>query len=198
MKYLKLICMMALISDGIAYGGAEKKAAAEAPAAPAGIDYNKEATAKMWENLNNGQAMHTLLTMKADPNARNESGLSILARATLSDSLEGVNALLLHKANPMSSVHPDSSRLPIHYASFNKRKNNIKITRLLLLSNSGSINVKDKDGNTPLMLAVLSENFEVQKHLSDAGADANIKNLRGESAFSLLAAQSKVNASADR
>ncbi|ELR51222.1 Fibronectin type 3 and ankyrin repeat domains protein 1, partial [Bos mutus] len=50
----------------------------------------------------------------------------------------------------------------------------------LLIDAGADVNVKDKDGKTPLMVAVLNNHEELVQLLLDRGADANVKNEFGK------------------
>ena len=50
----------------------------------------------------------------------------------------------------------------------------------LLIDAGADVNVKDKDGKTPLMVAVLNNHEELVQLLLDKGADASVKNEFGK------------------
>src|ERR1700722_5574701 len=111
MKFLKLIFLICLIGNSYAHGAAaaavaEKKIDVEAAGVPGAPCYNAEATAQMWKTLKGsesvvhtlckrlqgkdtdpGSAINTLLSKKADPNARGACGISPLGQAIFSESL---------------------------------------------------------------------------------------------------------------
>jgi len=58
--------------------------------------------------------------------------------------------------------------------------NNQKKNLLNLLKNNNNINIQDKDGDTPLHIAVFLCNYEIIKILLDHGADTNIKDKYGQ------------------
>lgn len=54
-----------------------------------------------------------------------------------------------------------------------------------LVKRGANVNMKDLEGETPLMFAVRFSSNEVVKTLIDAGADANAKNKKGESVLAI-------------
>ena len=59
--------------------------------------------------------------------------------------------------------------------------NNIEAVEYLL-ENGANANVKNKDGITPLHIAVKEKNYDITARLLDAGADRNTKDIDGISA----------------
>lgn len=57
--------------------------------------------------------------------------------------------------------------------------------KVLLKKKTVNINTRDKDGNTPLILAVHENNFYVCEVLIEHGADVSLKNNKGVDALSL-------------
>ena len=55
----------------------------------------------------------------------------------------------------------------------------------LLISRGANVNVKTREGMTPLMWAVLAGNIEMMKRLLDAGADITIKHSNGQTALDM-------------
>lgn len=70
-----------------------------------------------------------------------------------------------------------------------KRGNNVAIE--ILLEARANINTRDKDGFTPLMLAIINCNDQTAKKLIEKGADLNIKNNKGLTSLTLARAYSK-------
>lgn len=50
----------------------------------------------------------------------------------------------------------------------------------LLIEAGADVNIKDKDGKTPLMVAVLNNHEQLVQLLLDKGADATVKNEFGK------------------
>ncbi|KAK2843256.1 hypothetical protein Q7C36_011471 [Tachysurus vachellii] len=63
----------------------------------------------------------------------------------------------------------------------------------LLVQAGADINVQDKDGKTPLMLAVVNHHEQLVKLLLDSGADRNVKNEFGSSLLEMAKASGKKN-----
>jgi len=57
---------------------------------------------------------------------------------------------------------------------------------LILKNNKNNINIQDKDGDTPLHIAIFLCNYEIIKILLDNGADITIKDKYGQSAVHRL------------
>jgi len=67
--------------------------------------------------------------------------------------------------------------------------NNVVIE--ILLEGRADINTRDKDGFTPLMLAIINCNDQTAKKLIKKGADLNIKNNNGLTSLTLARAYAK-------
>lgn len=73
-----------------------------------------------------------------------------------------------------------------------KYKNGCELLKTFIL-NGANINCQNKDGNTPLIMATKIDNMEYIKLLINNGADCNIKNNNGESIYSILFQNKKIN-----
>jgi ankyrin repeat protein len=82
----------------------------------------------------------------------------------------------------------NQGKTPLHIAAANGKHDFIK-----LLEYGAKVNSKDLEGNTPLLLAI-DERYRIENIIAllKHGANPNIKNIRGESAFS-KAKQYKLN-----
>lgn len=75
-----------------------------------------------------------------------------------------------------NKVRNNSYRTGLHYAIFNKNKDEI----VKLVKSGEDVNIQNYDGNTPLHLAVLHDSCEIAKLLLNLGAQKNIKNEFGD------------------
>ena len=58
-----------------------------------------------------------------------------------------------------------------------------------MIKNGADINKKNKEGNTPLMIAAASYNYGIVGVLANMGADYNIKNKEGKTAIDIASAR---------
>ena len=72
-------------------------------------------------------------------------------------------------------AHDDGERHVLHVAA---NRGDADMVSLLLRA-SAEVDVKDEDGNTPLLLACRAEHLELAQVLCDKGADASAANHKG-------------------
>ena len=107
----------------------------------------------------------------------------------LSDAIQGqhietVSYLLNQKANRMQEDLYGGGDIAIHEAAQN---GNIEIARLLLESDTKiQVNYQNKEGETPLHIAAINEQFRFYKFLLSKGADETIKNNEGKIALTIF------------
>ena len=58
-----------------------------------------------------------------------------------------------------------------------------------MIQNGADVNAADNDGNTPLMHSVISENVKVIEILIENGANIEVKNAEGKTAYELAQEQ---------
>ena len=85
-------------------------------------------------------------------------------------------------------INIDKNKLPIFdLLLFTLVVNNQKKDLFTILKNNkNNINIQDKDGDTPLHIAIFLCNYDIIKILLDYGADANIKDKWGQIAIHRL------------
>jgi hypothetical protein len=83
-------------------------------------------------------------------------------------------------------VTPDTadcdSKTPLHYAAFGHRES---IVEALLQTDSVNVNAINLEGETPLLEAVRTGDSTIVRLLLDKGADPNIVDFRGQTAYSI-------------
>ena len=72
-------------------------------------------------------------------------------------------SLLLSTETSLINVQDDQGLTPLHYACLNAGDNQEKVVKLLLAYNECDHNVVDKDGNTPLQMALSGQNYKAVK-----------------------------------
>lgn len=124
------------------------------------------------------------------PNLMLEGNLSILHLAVISEYLEDlfdgdINYniflyLLIHRGADYTLQFEQYGDTAIHAAI--KRKN---IAALRLFCIYCDLNILNRDGDTPLHLAIKQDKLDLVKMLTESGADLLIKNLEGLNAIEL-------------
>ena len=131
------------------------------------IDIKTEEEKKQERELEIQKAID-LIKKNADVNCTNGMGASSLGAAVMLDSLELVKLLLQKNANPEPSkiISPLIANI-----MFGEK---IEIAKLLIESGA-NVNFRqmNKNGQTPLMLAVVKNKLELVKLLIEKGADVN-------------------------
>ena len=161
-----------------------------------------------------------LLEKGADPNARDENGVTPLHLAAYWGRVEIVKLLLeyradqnakdkfgvtpLHRAAYMG--HVEVVKLFLKHGTNPNVQNKDGVTPLyaaayrghvdvvaLLLKHGANPNAKDKDGMTPLYVAVLNGHVDVVRLLLEHGADPNIKDKNGVTPLHVAASGDRVD-----
>ena len=132
--------------------------------------------------LGSDKVVGLLLSHKADPQLRDNSGKTALHHAAKKGSVP-VAQKLLEKDNSLLNYINNKQRSALHVAIQRKR---LDFVRMLLLQQPHiDIDLQDKDGNTPLLLAV-SAGREMQgfvQLLTEAGPDTELRNKVGQTAL---------------
>lgn len=125
--------------------------------------------------------VNALIKAKANVDLQNDRGLSALIIAVGKKDIDMVKLLLAAGAN--RNLQEEKGNTALHFAIKWRRED----IALCILNNGTQdnfdLNLKDKDGNTPLMLAIEYGMFELVKSLLLAGADANIVNQKNQNAL---------------
>lgn len=120
----------------------------------------------------------------AKVNARNEEGKTCLMIACEKGNFEIVSFLIKEYAK--LDLRDDKGKTALHYACM---QSNLRIISSILSKDLGKrkfrkrINRIDKEGNTPLNLAVQNNHYFIVNYLLLNKANKNIKNKEGKDAF---------------
>lgn len=115
-----------------------------------------------------------------DVNSRDKDGTPMLNLAVRNDNAEAVE-WLLEKGADADLISEDRGYSALMDAVW---RGNLKITKLLLnLKKKPDVNLVSKEGQTMIILAVGADNAEISEILCNAGADVDIKDQMGMSAY---------------
>ncbi len=107
----------------------------------------------------------TMLAKGVDPDARDSYGGTALHAAMFQNNMEVVALLLANKFSP-NAQGPRNGYTPLHDAVW---ANNVPAAKLLLASGA-KLDIKGKDGMTPLEKAVAENKTSMAQLLKDAAA----------------------------
>jgi len=141
---------------------------------------------KLIENVKNKdiEAIKHSIKIGANVNARDEDGKTGLMIACEKGNFEIVNLLINEYAK--LDLRDNKGRTALHYACL---QSNLRIVSSILSKNFGNrkfkkrINRIDKEGNTPLILAVQNNYYFIVNYLLINKANKNVKNKEGKDAF---------------
>ena len=122
----------------------------------------------------------------ADPNIRNNDGMTALATACM-NSYENISNILL--AGGADANIPDNYNItPLHWACNNDNHSIVN----MLLEAGANINIRDNDGKTPLSWASYIGNKDIVKILVKAGADMDLQDNDGKTPLHLACMRTKI------
>jgi ankyrin repeat protein len=150
---------------------------------------------------NNLEVVRLLLSKGSNPNARTESGVSVLMAVVPYDSLDSIRALLEAGADVKATNENHETALMHAARSDHRTDTTTRVTLLKLLIDQGSeVKARDKNGSTVLHYAVANimtegggfiSRPEVVRVLLDNGAEPNARDDRGETALIRIAQTSR-------
>jgi ankyrin repeat protein len=139
------------------------------------------------EEPRNSQAARVIkavLEAGADPNAQDLHGHTPLHRAAMATHVEGFEQLVTHGAN-IGAVTND--KLNVMHIAVHKPLNGVRpLLEYIQRSDPKLINQRDANGNTPLHTAVNFGNHTAVQTLLLLGADAGLRNAKGERPLDLM------------
>jgi ankyrin repeat protein len=170
----------------------------------AGADVNTHVTAAgetvlmRAARVGNIEAVKALLDHGADPNVKeNFRGQTALMWAAAEGHADVIQALLAKGAEPNVRSYDRDTKLPNMEAgtpnapiyrggltalTFAARQGQIEAAEALI-DGHADINAKDADGNSPLVLAILNNHYDLAQMLLGRGADVNVAANNGRTAL---------------
>lgn len=132
---------------------------------------------ELFEAVRRGDARRVegLLEKGADPNCRDENGLTPLHIAAKFGRVEIIRRLVTKGADP--NARGRNSATPLHLAAESGQEEAAR----LLVELGADVNARDESGRTPLHYAAMAGHFKVAALLLERGADANAREwVRGD------------------
>lgn len=131
------------------------------------------------------EIVRILLAHHADCNIQNYTGRTALIWSISLDTVEITRLLLANNANVNIQDFTGNTAL-MYKTNFIRVNNAIEIEMCnLLIDNGANVNIRNSLGNTALINACRSGRLEIVKKLLASGADKNIVNFDGETAYML-------------
>ena len=109
------------------------------------------------------------------------SGQSLI-KSVLDGNTEKVKKIVLKKAKKINKQKDKAGNFALHTAVLAQRPDYIR----LLAENGADINIKNNDAQTPLMLAVMSSNYDCSSALWDYQPDISVKDIYGNTVLDLV------------
>ena len=127
--------------------------------------------------------VRSLIECGADINITSKKGLNVLHMAAQGNN---PNLIIYFKMKYNISVLSQDAQgnTPFHWACYNSSEEAINFL-LSYMTDKNDINIKNKDGKTPLHISILTEKPSLIKKLIKRGADINIKDKEGKTPIDL-------------
>lgn len=143
------------------------------------VDFQYDSTDSLLSRVakdNEWEFVETFLNAGGNPNSRIGNKLPVISYAINQGEFETVKLLVQKGASVNLS---DGSSCPIHYACERNREDIVSY----LLESGACIEVKDRDGDTPLIIAVKAEFYTLAEFLIERGANPEQCNNNGRKAI---------------
>ena len=128
-----------------------------------------------------------LLAAGADPNAKNEKGVTPMSIAITTGDLDFVNTLSGAGADP--NAQDGEGFTPLMRAMISSLNTELRQLLLDSVGNAENADLQNNSGVTALMIAVDAGRHEVVRALLDIGADPDIQNEEGQTALMYAASK---------
>ena len=127
--------------------------------------------------------VRSLIECGADINITSKKGLNVLHMAAQGNN---PNLIIYFRMKYNISVLSQDAQgnTPLHWACYNSSEEAINFL-LSYMTDKNDINIKNKDGKTPLHISILTEKPSLIKKLIKRGADINIKDKEGKTPIDL-------------
>lgn len=144
------------------------------------LPYELYSNCKGFRKFNgNFKGFQRLLELGADPNTIEEGDYdyTVMYSILSKDNPDWLRLALEHGANPNLSFSHGWTNTPLHFVSVTDSKGKCR----LLLDAAADINIRNKFGETPLIVAANDQEFDAVLQLLDLGADFRLEDYRGKS-----------------
>jgi len=122
-----------------------------------------------------------LLDLGADPNFHVEGVGSAMSLSTRCKTIKCMELLLQSGGDP--NLYLQSTKRNLIFKTISPGK--LEYVKLLV-ENGANLNAQDSVGNTPLIAAIILNQFEIAFYLLDSGADKSLKNNFGNTALDIF------------
>ena len=136
------------------------------------------------------EVAESLISHGADVNVVNCKGETPMHGAAIRPDSRLIELLISHGAK--AGAREENGMTPLHAAA--KSQNDPDALKMLI-DHGAKLGTRDKKGNTALHWAASNRNPAVLEFLLDAGADPDIKNLEGRTAYQLIGKRSPLQGS---
>jgi len=154
-----------------------------------GIDIDKKnndyRTALMWACINgNTEIVNILIDNGANLTRTDRSGTNCLFCAADSDNPSTVKSVLNQNIIPVNLHNPSGWTVLHKLAAVNDVESSSEMVKILV-EKGANINLRDKNGNTPILLAIINGNIHMVKALLHENANLTIENDLGNSPMTM-------------
>ncbi|XP_077299624.1 uncharacterized protein LOC143920572 [Arctopsyche grandis] len=137
---------------------------------------------------NKCEALHYILKLGANPNVINKKGETLLHYTAKNGAVDVFELLLSKGADP--NIRDEKNRSTLHWAAegtlVDIEHKNVD-TLHFLIDKGVDIDMPDKDGETPLLIAALKYKDKATEYLLELGANPNSRNKKGQTVLHYVA-----------